>query len=158
MSVCVYIYIYMICSYHIIYIYSYYIIYIHVYLYIPMYVYIYIQIYVHIYIYIHTYIYIHINSPNSCLSQLQQPPWLQCQEYFLTFASCNLELAKGSDGRVSHAMRPLGGAQAAGSGGVLGLAWHWHQETHPCSWEKHGKTLGKYVFSWESHRKTIGKQ
>eukprot|EP00435_Cladocopium_sp_Y103_P054863 s86_g18.t1 len=32
-------------------------------------------------------------------------------EYFLTFASCNLELAKGSDGRVSHAMRPLGGAQ-----------------------------------------------
>lgn len=32
-------------------------------------------------------------------------------EYFLTFASCNLELAKGSDGRVSHAMRPLGKAQ-----------------------------------------------
>ena len=32
-------------------------------------------------------------------------------EYFLTLASCNLELAEGSDGRISHAMRPLGEAK-----------------------------------------------
>ena len=32
-------------------------------------------------------------------------------EYFLTFASCNLELAKSQDGREAHLMRPLGAAK-----------------------------------------------
>lgn len=31
-------------------------------------------------------------------------------EYFLTFASANLEVARSDDGRAAHAMRPLGGA------------------------------------------------
>eukprot|EP00434_Breviolum_minutum_P017824 symbB.v1.2.015733.t1/scaffold1184.1/size176679/13 len=32
-------------------------------------------------------------------------------EYFLTFASCHLELAKSQDGREAHLMRPLGAAK-----------------------------------------------
>ena len=82
---------------------------------------------------------IQISIPNSWLSQIQQARFFmckklgqqslspcRCQEYFLTFASCNLELAKGSDGRVSHAMRPLGKAQVRQPVVKLVVSFTWH--------------------------------